>query len=186
MLNDLDHIFRQDYSLSKLSESSVDINPFNQFKFCFDNIIKTKIKQPNSMILSTVDATGVPSTRVVLLKQFDENGFVFFTNYKSTKGSNIDKNDQVSLLFFSIELELQIHIHGKAYKIPYDESNKYFKSRPFGSQIAAMASKQSTVVESRVQLEKEFKVLYSKYENSPPECPNYWGGINVVPYYFEF
>lgn len=186
MLKDLDHIFRQDYNLSELSEESVEKDPYKQFELSFNEIINTKVKQPNSMIISTVSSNGVPSNRVVLLKHFDTSGFVFFSNYNSTKGKNIDSNPKVSLLFFSIDLERQIHIHGHVEKLSYDESNTYFKSRPLGSQIAAMASRQSEIVKSRQDLENDYKSLYKKYETNPPECPDYWGGYKVIPYYFEF
>ena len=186
MLKDLDHIFRQDYNLSELSEDSVHKNPFEQFKTSFNDIIDSKVKQPNSMVLSTVNSDGIPSSRVVLLKHFDEKGFVFFTNYTSTKGQNINHNSNVSLLFFSIDLERQIHIHGNALKVSYDESNAYFKSRPFGSQIAAMSSRQSQQVNSRKSLEDDYKRLYTQHESNLPNCPDYWGGYRVEPHYFEF
>lgn len=186
MLDNLDHIFRQDYNLHKLSENSVDDNPFKQFELSFNDIVETKVKQPNSMILSTVSCDGSPSTRVVLLKHFDETGFVFFTNYSSTKAKDMQHNSKVSLLFFSIDLERQIHIHGNVQKVPYEESNSYFKSRPKQSQIAAISSFQSSRVSSREALESNYKNVFSQYESTSPECPDFWGGYKVLPYYFEF
>jgi pyridoxamine 5'-phosphate oxidase len=186
MLENLDHVFRRDYRVSELSESSVPNNPFKQFEISFNDIVETKVKQPNSMILSTVSTDGVPSNRVVLLKHFDDTGFVFFTNYTSAKGKDILTNSNVSLLFFSIDLERQIHVQGAAQKISYEESNSYFKSRPIKSQIAAISSHQSSRVSSRETLENDYKVVFSKYESKSPECPVFWGGYKVVPHHFEF
>ncbi len=185
-LDHIDHVFRKDYEKGTLSELDVLSDPLDQFKVWFDEFVLAKATQPNSMILSTVGSTGVPHSRVVLLKHVDEEGFVFFTNYTSQKAEDMAFNSCVSLLFFSIELERQIHISGHVKKVSYDASNVYFKSRPFDSQIAAIASRQSQRVESRHYLERSFSHLKKTYEQSLPECPEYWGGYCVVPEAYEF
>ncbi len=186
MFQDLDHIFRQDYEIGSLSESDVNPDPLLQFKEWFNDIINTKVKQPNAMILSTVDDRNYPTSRVVLLKHVDEKGFVFFSNYESTKGKNIEINPYVSLLFYSIKLERQIHITGKVKKVSYSESNSYFKSRPFESQIAALSSHQSEEVLDRKYLEDNFQHEYKQHHDKSLECPTFWGGYLVIPDYYEF
>ncbi|RAP26162.1 pyridoxamine 5'-phosphate oxidase [Candidatus Marinamargulisbacteria bacterium SCGC AG-333-B06] len=184
--HDLDHIFREDYVKGSLLETDVDPNPMDQFKIWFNDIVDLGNRQPNAMVLSTVSVGAVPSSRVVLLKDVTDEGFVFFTNYMSDKGQAIAVNNHVSLLFYSIELERQIHISGFAHKLSYADSNHYFQSRPFESQVAAIASHQSTLIESREDLEAEFKRHFDVFMNQQPACPDYWGGYLVKPVSFEF
>ena len=184
--HDLDHIFREDYLKGSLLETDVAPNPMDQFKLWFNDIVDLGNRQPNAMVLSTASSDGIPSSRVVLLKDVLDTGFVFFTNYVSDKGKAIDANHHVSLLFYSIELERQIHIAGCAEKVSYEDSNHYFQSRPFESQVAAITSHQSTVIESREALEADFKRHFEVFKNDQPECPEYWGGYLVKPISFEF
>ena len=164
-LSQLDHIFREDYKQGTLSLENVYKNPFEQFKLWFDDIVKLKQKQPNAMVLSTVSEQGVPESRVVLLKHVSEKGFCFFSNYQSSKGRSIDCNPVVALLFYNIDLERQIHVHGSIEKLSYEESNSYFQSRPFGSQVSAVASQQSVEVPSRSYLENQVKDILKQNPN---------------------
>ena len=182
----LDHMFREDYLKGSLGKTDVDPDPMKQFKLWFDAIVECGTRQPNAMVLSTVDSEGVPSSRVVLLKDLTDEGFVFFTNYESEKGLSIQSHSTVSLLFYSIELERQIRILGNTSKLSYEDSNHYFQSRPFDSQIAAIASHQSKLIESRSSLEDAFKKTIAQYKDESPQCPSYWGGYVVKPYFFEF
>ena len=185
-LENLDHKFREDYTKGCLSEEDVNPDPMIQFKQWFQDFVATGVRQPNAMVISTVDTESKPSSRVVLLKDVTDTGFVFFTNYLSSKGNDITQNKIVSLLFYSIELERQIRIEGRAEKLSYDESNTYFQSRPIDSQIAAMASNQSEVIASRAVLETQFDHYKQLHENKAPQCPDYWGGYCVIPHFFEF
>ena len=185
-IDNLDHVFREDYQLNSLEDESFSDNPFIFFKQWFNDLVESGIRQPNAMVLSTANLIGDVSSRVVLLKDFDEKGFVFFTDYRSRKGSVMSINSKVSLLFYSIELERQIRIEGQIEKVSFDESNAYFKSRPLGSQLAAMTSVQSSVVESRLKLDQLYDETKKKYESKSFSCPDYWGGYRVVPSYFEF
>ncbi len=182
----LDHVFREEYLKSSLLEKDINLNPFNQFNLWFNDIIKAHEHQPNAMTLSTSNKNGMPSSRIVLLKDMTENGFVFFTNYNSIKAQNINENPQGSLLFFSMELERQIHIQGSIKKISRKDSNNYFKSRPFESCIAAIASHQSDTITSRKELEASYHALLKDHEHTTPECPDFWGGYILTPSYFEF
>ena len=185
MFNDLDHRFRTDYTKNTLLKDDLNSNPFDQFEVWFKDFVSVKKSQPNAMVLSTVSSDNKPSSRVVLLKHVDENGFVFFTNYNSQKGQDLAHNPEVSLLFYSIELERQIHVSGRVERVSREESEAYFKSRPKGSQIAAIVSKQSETVESRDVLED----IYAEYEHKlggDLVCPDYWGGYRVIPEEFEF
>ena len=178
--------FRKEYKLSKLSEESVSLNPFEQFKIWFDEILKIDLIEPNAMILATANKKAKPSARVVLLKSFDENGFVFFTNYKSRKGKEFKVNPTASLLFFWPELERQVRIEGKVKFASREESKVYFHSRSRDSQIAAWVSAQSSVIPDRNFLESKFAELKSKFGNNEIPIPDYWGGYRLIPGTFEF
>lgn len=178
---------RQEYSLHSLDESDVLNNPFSQFKSWFKEAIDSEVAEPNAMTLATVDSSNKPHTRIVLLKGFNEEGFTFFTNQASDKGNEIEANPNVSLCFFWIELQRQVRIDGVAVKVSRAESEDYFKTRPYKSQIGALASNQSEKVSSREYLDTKFKELSSEYpEGSEVPMPENWGGYKIIPSYFEF
>jgi len=177
---------RRDYSLKELSKSSVSRNPFEQFGVWMTEAIDSQLHEPTAMTLSTVDAECRPSARVVLLKEFSESGFVFFTNYESKKSRDLLANPNASLLFFWPELERQVAIVGTAEKIPVEESAAYFRTRPVGSQIGAWASKQSSVIESREVLERAVAELEARFDGKEVPLPDFWGGFRVTPRRFEF
>ncbi len=177
---------REEYSLSSLDESDVSQNPIDQFKQWIEEALKAGVPEPNAMNLATVDKKGRPHSRIVLLKGFDENGFVFFTNYASDKGKEIEENPHVSLCFFWIELERQIRIDGVAKKISKVESEAYFKSRPHMSQVGALASNQSEIVENRLFLEQKFEKLEAKFTEGEVPMPESWGGYVIDPSALEF
>ena len=177
---------RRDYSLKELSKSSVDKNPFDQLGTWMTEALNSQIPEPTAMTLSTVDAEGRPSARVVLLKEFNETGFTFFTNYESKKAQDLLANPNAVLHFFWPELERQVAIYGTAAKIPAEESAAYFHTRPVGSQIGAWASKQSSIIASRSVLEKWVAELQEKFEGREIPLPDFWGGFCVTPRKFEF
>ncbi|GAB5407927.1 MAG: pyridoxamine 5'-phosphate oxidase [Balneolaceae bacterium] len=177
---------REEYSQHTLDVSDVDKNPFRQFEVWFKEAVESEVKESNAMTLSTVDGSGKPHNRVVLLKGFGERGFTFYTNQASKKGEEIAANPNVAIGFFWIELERQILVEGIAEKISKKESEHYFKSRPYMSQIGALASNQSEVVESREYLDLKFKALVEKYPEGSVPMPETWGGYLIKPSYFEF
>jgi pyridoxamine 5'-phosphate oxidase len=174
---------RKDYSAAELDESLIDKNPFKQFDIWFDQALKSAIYEANAMTLATADAHGKPSARIVLLKGFDERGFVFYTNYDSHKGQQLASNPQAALLFFWDVLERQIRIEGKIVKVSEEEAKAYFDSRPEGSRIGAIASPQSQVITNRGVLEERVKATK---EAGRLEKPEHWGGYRVVPNKIEF
>lgn len=178
---------RRTYALQSLNESDVSVSPFEQFKHWFDEAVSSQILEPNAMTLATVGANGRPSARIVLLKGFDERGFVFFTNYESRKGNEMAQYPNAALLFCWLELERQIRIEGKIEKISREDSEAYFVSRPKGSQIGAWVSPQSQVISDRSVLEKKQADLEEEYKDASvlPLPPN-WGGYLLRPDYFEF
>lgn len=177
---------RRDYSSRELTEKSIADDPFTQFSIWMDEAINSKVIDANAMTLSTVGTDNRPSSRIVLLKGFDRNGFVFFTNYGSKKSADIDANPHVSLHFFWPDLERQAAIGGTAVKIAREESEAYFASRPVESQIGAWASKQSTVLEDREELEARAAEMRERFAGQAIPCPPFWGGFRVVPDRFEF
>ena len=172
---------RTDYKLKSLSESDVSNNPFKQFGIWWNEAIQANLEEVNAMTLSTASNEGRPSSRIMLLKGYDEKGFVFFTNYESNKGKNIADNPYVSLLFFWKELERQVRIEGTIEKLETEYSDEYFYSRPVGSRIGAWASKQSSVIESRTKLEADFKEFANQFDGIDVPRPDHWGGYRVVP-----
>jgi pyridoxamine 5'-phosphate oxidase len=164
-----------------LSRNELDPNPFRQFQQWFEDAIATGIPEPNGMSLATVDETGQPWLRTVLLKLYDEQGFVFFTNYHSNKARQIAGNPKVALLFPWVALARQVKIHGSASKVPTAESLKYFATRPRGSQIGAWASPQSEVITSRSLLEAKVDEIKRKFAHGEIPLPDFWGGYRVVP-----
>ena len=177
---------RKNYSQKKLTEKKADANPLQQFAKWWQQAIEAKIDEVNAMTLATASSDGIPSARIVLLKGVSEEGFVFFTNYKSFKGQQLAENPKACLVFFWKELERQVRITGLVEKISATESDDYFYSRPVGSQVGAAASPQSQVVESREWLDEHFKALKKTTKNSKVERPEHWGGYRVKPVIIEF
>jgi pyridoxamine 5'-phosphate oxidase len=177
---------RKEYASETLLESDVDAHPIQQFQKWWDQALKADILEPNAMTLATASADGLPSARIVLLKGFYERGFVFYTNYRSFKAMQLEENPKASLLFHWKELERQVRIMGVIEKIPGNESDEYFNSRPVGSRVGAWASPQSQVIENRQWLEKEFEKRIKEFENNTIPRPPHWGGYLVKPVIIEF
>jgi pyridoxamine 5'-phosphate oxidase len=176
---------RKDYRLHSLDESDIAASPIEQFTRWWDDALKSELFEVNAMTLATSTRDGKPSARIVLLKGFDENGFVFYTNYESHKGKELEENPNVALVFFWKEIERQIRIEGTVEKVSATESDAYFSSRPKGSRIGAWASPQSSIIENRNILEQSALQYESKFENSIPRPPH-WGGYRVMPVKIEF
>ncbi|MEH2449035.1 MAG: pyridoxamine 5'-phosphate oxidase [Nostoc sp.] len=177
---------RKDYTLEGLSELEVDLNPFTQFKKWFDQALAGQLPEPNAMTIATATPDGKPSARMVLLKDFDERGFVLFTNYNSHKGKELAENPQAALVFWWAELERQVRISGYVEKVSETESDQYFNSRPASSRLGAWVSNQSEAIESREVLERYLQEFKSKYENQEIPRPPHWGGLRVIPTEIEF
>lgn len=176
---------REQYSKKSLLKSNVSSDPIKQFSKWFDEALNSRIPEPNAMSLATASKDCRPSVRIVLLKGFDERGFVFFTNYKSKKGKELADNPYASLLFFWNKLERQVRIDGKIQMISEDETKEYFDTRPYKSRIGAWASPQSSVIEGRTILAKNFVKYLIKFRDKVP-VPPYWGGYKVIPNAIEF
>lgn len=177
--------FRKNYGKFQLDESHVKANPFEQFDLWFNESIQAGIDEPNAMFLATCGKNMQPSGRIVLLKDFSENGFDFHTNYNSRKGNEIKENPLVSATFFWGPLERQIRIEGKIVVLDRNYSELYFKTRPFDSRIGAWASEQSKVIPSREFLLKRFEEFSKKFKDDVP-VPDHWGGLRIVPSKIEF
>lgn len=177
---------RGKYTTKGLDIPDLDKNPFKQFEIWFQNSIDAEVSEPNAMILATVGLDMMPSVRAVLLKTFDEEGFVFFTNYKSKKAQQIEENPKASALFSWIDLERQIKIEGSIEKISTADSLKYFLSRPKGSQIGAWVSHQSSIITSRSLLEQKFDEIKRKFVKGEVPFPSFWGGYIIKPVRIEF
>jgi pyridoxamine 5'-phosphate oxidase len=176
---------RKEYSLHALEEQYIASNPFDQFTKWWHDVLNSEIVEPNAMTLATSTIAAMPSARIVLLKGYDERGFVFFTNYKSNKGNELAENPNAALLFFWKEIERQVRIEGVVKKIAAEESDEYFLSRPEGSRIGAWASPQSQVIDNRSVLEANAERYAREFKNSIPRPPH-WGGYRVMPWRFEF
>jgi pyridoxamine 5'-phosphate oxidase len=177
---------RRDYDREPLSESDMDPDPVKQFRIWFEEARSSGISEPNAMTLGTADKSGNVSCRTVLLKAYDDRGFVFFTNYGSRKARQIAENPRASLLFPWVALARQVEIAGAVEKISTAESLAYFMSRPFGSRLGAWVSDQSSVVSSRQILLAKFDELKRKFGNGEVPKPEGWGGYRVVPESLEF
>ena len=175
---------RHRYEKFELLEQDAGSDPFALFDRWFQLASQDGLIEANAMTLATVNAADEPEARMVLLKSYSEDGFIFFTNYDSAKGQAIAHNPQVSLLFFWINQERQVRINGQAHKLSVADSTEYFNSRPYGSRIGAWASQQSQVVE-RKTLEQRFEDYAARYPDAVPKPPH-WGGYLVVPSSFEF
>ncbi|MFO8054798.1 MAG: pyridoxamine 5'-phosphate oxidase [Bacteroidales bacterium] len=177
---------RASYSKASLSKATVRADPGEQFSKWLDEALNSEISEPNAMVLSTVNASGIPSSRVVLLKQLTKEGFVFFTNYNSHKARDIYQNPNCALLFFWPELERQVRIEGVAEKISARASDTYFLSRPPESRLAAWASPQSETLESRKVLENKLAKRKKQIQQKITSRPPFWGGYLLSPHLFEF
>jgi pyridoxamine 5'-phosphate oxidase len=176
---------RKEYSRASLSEFSVNADPFAQFSKWFDEAVDALIPEPNAMSLATVGDNGRPSNRIVLVKQFDHQGFTWFTNFESRKGRDLQKNQSAALLFHWVELERQVRIEGKVERVSDQESDVYFHSRPLRSRLGAAASAQSQIISDRAALEARYSEVEQQYDGHPPR-PQQWGGYRLVPDMFEF
>ncbi len=172
--------------MKELTEKIVDPSPFTQFSIWFNENLKSDLKEPTAMILATANAQGIPSLRTVLLKQYDERGFVFYTNYESNKARDLIENPNAEILFLWLAPERQLRIKGPVEKVSREESEEYFHSRPTNSQVGAWASKQSSVIPDREFLEEKFKQVADKYKDGNIPLPPFWGGFRLKPVEFEF
>lgn len=177
---------RQNYTRAGLVEDQANIDPFKQFQTWFEEAVSANLLEPNAMTLATTTLEGKPSARVVLLKDFDHRGFVFYTNYKSLKGKQLEVNPWAALVFWWGELERQVRVEGKVEMVEPQQSDAYFQVRPRGSQLGAWASTQSEVVETREVLEQRLKDYDEKYLDQQIDRPNHWGGFRLIPHEIEF
>jgi pyridoxamine 5'-phosphate oxidase len=179
-------VLRTEYVTKGIDIKAVADNPIDQFEKWITDAVKNKINLPNALHLATVGSDGRPSGRIMLLRGFDERGFVFFTNYDSRKGNELKNNKYASITFFWNKLFRQVRIEGKVYKVPESESDKYFQSRPRESQISAIASEQSKILDNRASLEKRAGELEQSLKGQNITRPVNWGGYYLSPEYFEF
>ncbi|HOW76196.1 MAG TPA: pyridoxamine 5'-phosphate oxidase [Candidatus Competibacteraceae bacterium] len=179
---------RQEYALGALNETDVDPDPLRQFQRWLDEAIKAELPEPNALTLATADRTGRPFARVVLLKDCDANGFVFYTNYRSDKGQQLAENPHAALVFLWLELERQVRVEGIVSKVSSAESEAYFRTRPRESRLGALASRQSQIVADRQTLDDRYQQLAAQYPDDDDNIPmpNQWGGYRVKPEMLEF
>lgn len=177
---------RKDYTLAGLVESDLDPNPIAQFRVWFAEAQAAKGIEPNAMTVATADSSGNPTARTVLLKGLDERGFIFYSNYQSSKGCQLAENPRAELLFYWPELERQVRVHGAVERLERAQSEEYFRSRPLGNQLGAAASPQSMVIPNREFLEKLYNAVAARYETEPVPLPDHWGGYRVLPEWIEF
>ena len=185
MTNDLANL-RRDYALAQLDEYSVALDPIDQFNQWMNDARHAELPEPNAMTLATVDANSQPQARVLLLKEVSAKGFVFYTNYTSAKGQELDQNPRATMVFLWLELERQVRINGRVSKLSGAEADDYFASRPRSSQLGALASQQSQVVANRAELDERYAALEREYHNRPIPRPAYWGGYRLQPDLLEF
>jgi pyridoxamine 5'-phosphate oxidase len=177
---------RKNYTQAGLLETDLVANPIQQFKLWFEQAVAANLLEPNAMTIATVTAEGKPSARIVLLKGFDEHGFVFYTNYNSQKGVELQQCPYAALVFLWGDLERQVRIEGKVELVPIEEATAYFHSRPASSQLGAWASDQSTVILDRSILETRLQQLETEYIDREIPKPTHWGGFRLVPTEIEF
>lgn len=177
---------RKEYTLHSLDEKTILTNPFKQFEQWFNEALTSKVLEPNAMNLATVSQNNRPTSRIVLLKGFDDHGFTFFTNYQSNKGKDLEQAPFCALNFFWAELERQVRIEGTVVRIASEQSDAYFITRPRESQIGAWVSPQSSVIASREIIADRFKAMEKKFAGAPLKRPNQWGGYLVKPFLIEF
>jgi pyridoxamine 5'-phosphate oxidase len=176
---------RKDYGQASLNETDVMDDPMLQFTQWFEQALKAEVNEPNAMSVATVAANGRPSSRIVLVKQFDERGFTWYTNYDSRKGQELEDNQYAALLFFWSELERQVRIEGRVERTSSEESDRYFRSRPLKSRLSAIASHQSAPIGSRAELEQNYEAV-ARQAGEDPARPDNWGGFRLVPERLEF
>ncbi|MEM4260823.1 MAG: pyridoxamine 5'-phosphate oxidase [Candidatus Woesearchaeota archaeon] len=176
---------RNDYKNKSFNENIAKANPLEQFQIWFDEMLQSDFVEPTAMALATSSKNGMPNARMVLLKQFDTKGFVFFTNYQSPKAIEIDENPWGCLLFYWDKLARQVRITGRIEKISKEESEAYFETRPYTSRLGAWASKQSQPLKSRFSLIREVVKMMAKYPTKVP-LPPFWGGYRLIPSKYEF
>jgi pyridoxamine 5'-phosphate oxidase len=177
---------RTDYSLLELDEKQVNKNPLVQFSTWFEQAVRAGLEEVNAMTLATVGANGTPNARIVLLKDLEDNGFIFYTNYDSNKGRELAANPNASLVFFWPALQRQVRINGLVEKVSTETAENYFQSRPIGSQFGAWASPQSQVIADRKVLEQNLQSVVEKYKDQTIPKPSHWGGYKVIPTSIEF
>ncbi len=177
---------RKEYAMHALSEADVQANPLQQFSIWWNEALQAEIEEVNAVTLATASVDGLPTARTVLLKGFDERGFVFYTNYNSQKAAQLEENPRATLLFFWKELERQVRIIGLVEKTSTEESDVYYHSRPEGSRLGAWASPQSSTIESREWLEKKVAEMEKAFTSGNLNRPPHWGGYRVKPVIVEF
>lgn len=177
---------RREYVRAGLTEHGVDRDPVEQFRRWFEEALAANLHEPNAVTLATATKDGKPSARIVLLKGYDERGFVFYTNYEGRKARDLEENPRAALVFYWGELERQVRIEGHVSRVPEKESDEYFASRPRGSQLGAWVSEQSRMVTARGYLEEKLRRLEAEYANREVPRPPFWGGYRVEPEVIEF
>jgi pyridoxamine 5'-phosphate oxidase len=176
----------REYKLGKLERKDLAANPVEQFARWLEAAVRAKAARPDAMVLATADASGAPSARVVLLKGFNPDGFVFYTNYSSPKARDLAVNPRASVVFFWPELERQVRIEGRVKKLTAAESQQYFDGRSRDAKLSSMCSQQSRPIASRKALEDKLCALHKKFNGKDIPCPSMWGGYRLVPTLFEF
>lgn len=177
---------RREYKLAALEKEDLRADPFEQFKFWFEQASTAEVLEPNAMVLATVDSSGQPFTRTVLLKDLDARGLVFYTNFESRKAAMIAENPRVSVLFSWLPLERQVSVNGRARKISSAEAFKYFATRPLSSRLGAWTSPQSKIISSRSLLEAKLEEMKRKFADGHVPLPSFWGGYRIEPDSWEF
>ncbi|SHI38991.1 pyridoxamine 5'-phosphate oxidase [Aquimarina spongiae] len=179
--------YRKSYEKHTLEEENLQDSPFQLFSDWFKEVEESGgVEETNAMTLTTLGLDGFPKARVVLLKEFDHNGFIFYSNYESEKAKAMDSNNKVCISFFWPNLERQVIIKGRVEKVSEEKSESYFRSRPRGSQLGAWASRQSEIINSRTVLENQLQSLEDKFEGKDIPKPSFWGGYQIIPSEFEF
>ena len=178
--------FRRDYSFTGLSETDLLADPIAQFKAWFADVLEKDLHDPTAMTLATADRDGRPSARIVLLKGCDERGFVFYTNYRSRKGRELEENPHAALVFYWPDFDRQVRVEGTVERTAAEESEAYFRSRPLGSRLGAWASAQSEVIAGRDELEGRLRDLEERYAEGEVPLPGFWGGFRLRPEAVEF
>ncbi|HEX6106657.1 MAG TPA: pyridoxamine 5'-phosphate oxidase [Gemmatimonadales bacterium] len=177
---------RREYARARLDERDVSHDPIVEFSRWFAEAREAEVPEPNAMTLATAAPDGAPSARIVLLKAFDEQGFVFFTDYRSRKGAELEANPRAGLVFYWGELERQVRITGRVSRTSPEESEEYFRSRPLGSRLGAWVSHQSRVIPGRAVLEADLRAVEARFPNGDVPLPPHWGGYRVRPDQIEF
>ncbi|GII79763.1 pyridoxine/pyridoxamine 5'-phosphate oxidase [Sphaerisporangium rufum] len=176
---------RRTYEGLPFTEADLAADPVTQFAAWFADAVEARLPEPNAMVLATSSAGGLPTARTVLLKGFDEQGFVFYTNYESRKGRDLAENPRACLLFPWHQIRRQVRVEGRVARLSREDSAAYFHSRPYGSRLGAWASRQSAVVRSREELDARYRELAERWPEEPP-VPDFWGGFRVIPAEVEF